>query len=170
MRDLRRKANPNHTGQESYNWFSTVIFPHNQMQILDYNRVVKDLNGLSPSQVCMVAARARSPWGRSLCRSRGSSDDPAGAGQAGELGGQQADRAGPDDGHQVAQPLTAGGDGVGGHAGRCGQGGIGGIQTVNGIPVSQSVYGRDPVHPAGTSHIADLSPGKAKECYLIPVK
>ncbi|RWO39857.1 MAG: four-carbon acid sugar kinase family protein [Mesorhizobium sp.] len=33
---------------------------------------------------------------------------------------------------------------------------VGGIQTVNGIPVSQSVYGRDPVHPAGTSHIADL--------------
>ena len=33
---------------------------------------------------------------------------------------------------------------------------VGGIQTVGGIPVSQSVYGRDPVHPAGTSHIADL--------------
>ena len=33
---------------------------------------------------------------------------------------------------------------------------IDGIQTVNGIPVSESVYGRDPVHPAGTSYIADL--------------
>lgn len=33
---------------------------------------------------------------------------------------------------------------------------VGGIQTVNGIPVSQSVYGFDPVHPAGTSHIANL--------------
>ena len=33
---------------------------------------------------------------------------------------------------------------------------VGGIQTVNGIPVSESVYGRDPVHPAGTSRIADL--------------
>jgi D-threonate/D-erythronate kinase len=33
---------------------------------------------------------------------------------------------------------------------------VGGTQTVNGIPVSQSVYGRDPVHPAGTSHIANL--------------
>ncbi|TIM33111.1 MAG: four-carbon acid sugar kinase family protein [Mesorhizobium sp.] len=33
---------------------------------------------------------------------------------------------------------------------------FGGIQTVNGIPVSQSVYGRDPVHPANTSHIANL--------------
>ena len=42
----RRAANPQHTGDESYNYFLSVIFPHNQMQILDYNRVVKDLNGL----------------------------------------------------------------------------------------------------------------------------
>jgi uncharacterized protein (DUF1015 family) len=38
--------NKNHTGDEGYNYFLTVIFPHNQMQILDYNRVVADLNGL----------------------------------------------------------------------------------------------------------------------------
>ncbi len=42
----RKAANPNHTGEESYNYFLSVIFPHNQMQILDYNRVIKDLNGL----------------------------------------------------------------------------------------------------------------------------
>ncbi|MCG7920217.1 MAG: DUF1015 family protein [Candidatus Thiodiazotropha lotti] len=42
----RKEANPNHSGDESYNYFLSVIFPHNQMQILDYNRVVKDLNGL----------------------------------------------------------------------------------------------------------------------------
>jgi uncharacterized protein (DUF1015 family) len=42
----RKTANPAHTGEESYNYFLSVIFPHNQMQILDYNRVVKDLNGL----------------------------------------------------------------------------------------------------------------------------
>lgn len=42
----RRAANPNHAGDESYNYFLSVIFPHDQMQILDYNRVVKDLNGL----------------------------------------------------------------------------------------------------------------------------
>ncbi len=42
----RKAANPQHTGDESYNYFLTVIFPHNQMQILDYNRVIKDLNGL----------------------------------------------------------------------------------------------------------------------------
>ena len=42
----RKAANPQHTGEESYNYFLTVIFPHNQMQILDYNRVVKDLRGM----------------------------------------------------------------------------------------------------------------------------
>ncbi len=42
----RRAANPGHSGEESYNYFLSVIFPHNQMQILDYNRVIKDLNGL----------------------------------------------------------------------------------------------------------------------------
>ena len=42
----RRAANPHHTGEETYNWFLTVIFPHHQMQILDYNRVVADLNGM----------------------------------------------------------------------------------------------------------------------------
>jgi uncharacterized protein (DUF1015 family) len=44
----RKAANPQHTGEESYNYFLAVIFPHNQMQILDYNRVVSDLNGLDP--------------------------------------------------------------------------------------------------------------------------
>ncbi len=37
--------NPNHTGQEEYNFFLSVIFPDNQLKILDYNRAVKDLNG-----------------------------------------------------------------------------------------------------------------------------
>jgi len=45
----RRAANPNHTGEESYNYFLTVIFPAHQMRILDYNRVVKDLNGFKPT-------------------------------------------------------------------------------------------------------------------------
>ena len=51
VRDTRRKDNPNHTGREEYNYFLTVIFPHNQMQILDYNRVVKDLNGLTSDEL-----------------------------------------------------------------------------------------------------------------------
>lgn len=43
----RREANPNHTGKEEYNFFLAVHFPDNQLTIMDYNRVVKDLNGLS---------------------------------------------------------------------------------------------------------------------------
>ncbi len=43
----RREANPNHDGSEAYNWFLCVLFPANQLKILPYNRVVKDLNGLS---------------------------------------------------------------------------------------------------------------------------
>jgi uncharacterized protein (DUF1015 family) len=43
----RRKANPNHTGEEEYNWFLSVIFPASELKILPYNRAVQDLNGLS---------------------------------------------------------------------------------------------------------------------------
>lgn len=39
--------NPNHTGMEEYNYFVGVVFPHTHLRIYDYNRVVKDLNGLS---------------------------------------------------------------------------------------------------------------------------
>ncbi len=46
--DICRQNNPNHTGEEEYNYFLTVIFPDDMMQILDYNRAVKDLNGLKP--------------------------------------------------------------------------------------------------------------------------
>ncbi len=41
-----RESNPQHTGEEAYNYFLSVIFPDNQMQILDYNRVIRDLNGM----------------------------------------------------------------------------------------------------------------------------
>jgi uncharacterized protein (DUF1015 family) len=40
-----REQNPAHTGQEEYNFFLSVLFPDNQLAIMDYNRVVKDLNG-----------------------------------------------------------------------------------------------------------------------------
>ncbi|HUT76778.1 MAG TPA: DUF1015 domain-containing protein [Polyangia bacterium] len=43
----RREANPDHTGTESYNHFMAVLFPHDQLYIMDYNRVVLDLNGLT---------------------------------------------------------------------------------------------------------------------------
>lgn len=42
--------NPNHTGEEEYNYFLAVAFPASHLKIIDYNRVVKDLNGLSPEQ------------------------------------------------------------------------------------------------------------------------
>ena len=45
----RRAANPGHTGSEPYNFFLSVVFPAHQMRILDYNRVIADLNGL-PAQ------------------------------------------------------------------------------------------------------------------------
>ncbi len=46
----KRKANPNHTGEEEYNYFLAVVFPESHLKIIDYNRVVKDLNGLSKEQ------------------------------------------------------------------------------------------------------------------------
>ena len=48
--DEMQLTNPQHTGEEEYNYFMAVCFPHNQLTILDYNRVVKDLNGLSAPQ------------------------------------------------------------------------------------------------------------------------
>lgn len=42
--------NPNHRGDEEYNYFMAVCFPAEQLTIIDYNRVVKDLNGLTPAQ------------------------------------------------------------------------------------------------------------------------
>ncbi len=45
VKHLYEERNPDHTGNESYNWFLVVVFPHNQMQILDYNRIIADLNG-----------------------------------------------------------------------------------------------------------------------------
>lgn len=47
----KMKNNPNHRGDEEYNYFLAVIFPENQLKIIDYNRVVKDLNGLTEDQL-----------------------------------------------------------------------------------------------------------------------
>ncbi len=46
---LRRDQNPKHTGTEEYNWFLCVLFPASELKILPYNRIVADLNGLSPA-------------------------------------------------------------------------------------------------------------------------
>ena len=46
----KAKQNPQHKGDEEYNYFMAVCFPADQLTIIDYNRVVKDLNGLTPTQ------------------------------------------------------------------------------------------------------------------------
>lgn len=46
----KAKQNPNHTGDEEYNYFLAVAFPASHLKIIDYNRLVKDLNGLSPEE------------------------------------------------------------------------------------------------------------------------
>lgn len=79
----RKAMNPNHTGDESYNYFLSVIFPDNQMKILDYNRVIQDLNQLSPEQFLQAVQQNFSIE---------SSDTPVKPQKAGEFGmylGQQ---------------------------------------------------------------------------------
>ena len=65
----KAKANPNHTGQEEYNYFMAVCFPASQLTILDYNRVVKDLNGHSRESFLqaleedfLIESRGRQQW------------------------------------------------------------------------------------------------------------
>jgi uncharacterized protein (DUF1015 family) len=73
----RRAANPRHTGEEAYNYFLAVIFPDDQMQILDYNRVVKDLGGSSRE------AFLKKLDGAFLSRAEGRAVRPARAGEFG---------------------------------------------------------------------------------------
>jgi uncharacterized protein (DUF1015 family) len=47
----KRNQNPQHTGNEEYNYFMAVCFPDNQLNIIDYNRVVKDLNHLTDAEL-----------------------------------------------------------------------------------------------------------------------
>lgn len=47
----RREENPNYTGDEEFNYFLSVLFPDEELYIMDYNRVVKDLNGLSKDEL-----------------------------------------------------------------------------------------------------------------------
>lgn len=53
----KAKQNPNHTGKEEYNYFMAVCFQASQLTILDYNRVVKDLNGLSNDEFLSALAK-----------------------------------------------------------------------------------------------------------------
>ena len=66
----RRERNREHNGSEDYNWFLAVLFPASQLQILPYNRAVKDLNGRTPEQFLAEVARVFSV-------KSGGSDTPA---------------------------------------------------------------------------------------------
>ncbi|MFO7980404.1 MAG: DUF1015 family protein [Candidatus Aminicenantes bacterium] len=52
--EKRKAANPNHTGDEEYNFFLAVLFPDNQLHIMDYNRVLKNLNGHTSEELFKV--------------------------------------------------------------------------------------------------------------------
>jgi len=54
----KKNNNPNHTGVEEYNYFLAVHFPDNQLRIMDYNRVVKDLKGLRPAEFVELLGKA----------------------------------------------------------------------------------------------------------------
>ncbi len=65
----RREADPDYTGEEEFNYFLSVLFPDEELLILDYNRVLKDTNGYTPQQllekiaeVCEVEQAPESPW------------------------------------------------------------------------------------------------------------
>ncbi len=53
----KAQQNPNHKGDEEYNYFMAVCFPANQLTIIDYNRVVKDLNGLTPEEFLVAVGK-----------------------------------------------------------------------------------------------------------------
>ncbi|HEY0098171.1 MAG TPA: DUF1015 family protein [Pyrinomonadaceae bacterium] len=68
-----REQNPGHTGDEEYNRFLTVIFPSDQMQILPYNRIVRDLHGMSPEEfLAAVGNKFRVEEGTAAVPPRGS--------------------------------------------------------------------------------------------------
>lgn len=54
----RRMENPGYTGEEPFNYFLSVLFPHDQLMIMPYNRVVKDLNGLSEEDFLQKAGQS----------------------------------------------------------------------------------------------------------------
>ena len=57
VREIRRSSNAGHNGNEEYNFFLTVIFPDKEMNVMPYNRVVKDLNGHNIAEFMVATAR-----------------------------------------------------------------------------------------------------------------
>ena len=66
----KRAQNPNHTGDEEYNFFLAVHFPDNQLKIIDYNRTVKDLNGLTAAELIQKVGEDFdiSKFGTQICK------------------------------------------------------------------------------------------------------
>ncbi|MCQ2508907.1 MAG: DUF1015 family protein [Lachnospiraceae bacterium] len=65
----RRQAKPDYTGEEEFNYFLSVLFPDDELMILDYNRILKDLNGLTAEEmltkvasVCEVEKAPQGPY------------------------------------------------------------------------------------------------------------
>lgn len=56
--EMRRKANPDYTGEEEFNYFLAVAFPDKELEIMDYNRVVKDLNGLDENEFITAISKS----------------------------------------------------------------------------------------------------------------
>ncbi|MGB9824885.1 MAG: DUF1015 domain-containing protein [Candidatus Hydrothermia bacterium] len=69
----RAERNPEHTGEEEYNFFLAVVFPHKFLHIMDYNRVVKDLNGLTEEE---FLAKIREKFDIELLNVRGKEAKP----------------------------------------------------------------------------------------------
>ncbi len=66
---MRREAHPDYTGEEEFNYFLSVLFPSEELKIMDYNRVVRDLNGLTPDAFLAqveerftVEKKGKQPW------------------------------------------------------------------------------------------------------------
>ncbi len=57
VRDLRRNANADHTGKEEYNFFLSVVFPDHEMNVMAYNRAVRDLNGHTIAEFINLAGK-----------------------------------------------------------------------------------------------------------------
>jgi len=68
VRTMRKETDPHLSGEEEVNFFLTVIFPDDQMRILDYNRAVADLNGLSPEDFIEKISEKFDVTPHSICR------------------------------------------------------------------------------------------------------
>lgn len=67
---MRREAHPDYTGNEEYNFFLSVLFPDEELRIMDYNRVVRDLNGFTPAEFLDKAGESFlvEKKGQAICR------------------------------------------------------------------------------------------------------